>query len=128
MEPRVKHFYGIKLDVTAYPEEVESLLDEQKDPEAALSVHLLRKAGHAVEDGRSSEDELAEKTGMKVLNLGDEELLVIADTVTEVDVWGLTKVDTRPIGLEEVLKLEQYARWVGTDVRLGDWFFWVDTD
>jgi hypothetical protein len=127
MNIKAHHFYGIRLDTKAYPAQLVDEIGARLDVSEPVASYLIRESAHTVDDPWHTNDELAKKTGIRVLSLpGDRVFLVVASTVTTVEGFGLTKVDMEPMSLEEVLRLEQQARWVGTDVRLGDWFFWFD--
>jgi hypothetical protein len=132
MEPCVVHFYGIKLDIHAYPKELAETLREKRTEHRnfgvaeEIAVYILKKSGHDLSANPwAGSKEMARDTGVRVLELGDSVFLAVDDTVTKVDSWGLAKVDVQPVGMEDLLKMEQCGRWLGTDVKLGDWHMWV---
>lgn len=124
---KAKVFYGIRVDTGSYPEEVDDLLEKWHAAEEALSVFILEKAGYEVRDEYSSEDELPEKTGIRVVELGgDGTYLAIDDTVATQSGGGVGTFEMQALSMEDVLKLEAYASWVGTETKLGKWFIWAD--
>jgi hypothetical protein len=127
--PRAALFYGVRIDEVSAPDEVDELMEITSKPNA-VSAFLLRKAGYETDDAQryNWENELAEKTGIVVVDLDNDGLyLAVHDTVHENGGWnGAQKIDIRPLGVEEVLTLEAYARHLGVHTKLGDWFFWSD--
>lgn len=101
------------------------LLEKWHAAEEALSVFILEKAGYEVSDEYSSEDELPEKTGIRVVELGgDGTYLAVDATVADQSGGGIETFEMEPLSMEDVLKLEAYAFWVGTETKLGQWFIW----
>lgn len=127
--PRAAIFHGIRIDQVSAPEEVDELMEITSKPNA-VSAFLLRKAGHETDDAQryNWENELAEKTGIVVVDLDNDGLyLAIHDTVHENGGWnGAQKITIPHLGMEDVLKMEAYARHLGVQAPVGDWFFWSD--
>lgn len=127
--PRGALFYGIRVDTGSYPDRVNDLSDVA-DLSNAVAGHLLLEAGYDIDRNRSFSwgEELEDKTGIALVDLEDEGMyLAVQDTLHRSSGWnGAQKIDIPPIGMEDVLKLEQYAKRLGVEQRLGDWFFWTD--
>lgn len=121
--PSARVFYGIELNASDFPDKVERLMEET-DWETGISQYLLEETGHAIEsEGWLGEEELPEKTGIRVLDLDKDGLfLAIDETYFAQTTYGIEKIDLAPVGMEEVLKLENFARLLGTDVKLGHWY------
>ena len=124
---KAKVFYGVRIDTGSYPDEVDELMEKWGAAEEALSVFILQKAGYEVGDEYGSEDELPEKTGVRVIELhGDGTYLAVDSTVASQSGGGVETFQMEPLSMEDVLKLEAYASWVGTETKLGDWHIWSD--
>lgn len=122
---KAKVFYGVRVDTGSYPEEVSDLLEKWHAAEEALSVFILEKAGYEVSDEYGSEGELPKKTGIRVVELyGDGTYLAVDSTVADQSGGGIETFEMEPLSMEDVLKLEAYASWVGTETKLGQWFIW----
>jgi hypothetical protein len=122
---KAKVFYGIRVDTGSYPDEVDELMEKWGAAEEALSVYILQKAAYEVGDEYGAEDELAEKTGIRVVELYDDGTYLAVDTtVAEQSGGGIAEFDMEPLSMEDVLKLEAYASWLGTETKLGKWFIW----
>jgi hypothetical protein len=125
-QAKAKVFYGVRIDESRYPAKVNDLLAKWDDPEEALSIYLLEKAGYVVSDEYGADDELAQQTGIVVLGLGDSGVyLAVTSTIGDQGGYGISQFDLEAIGMEQYLTLEKYAGWLGTKVRLGDWHIWV---
>lgn len=121
--PSARVFYGIKLNISDFPDKVERLMEES-DWETGISQYLLEETGHAIDaEGWVSENDLPGHTGIRVLDLDKDGLfLTIDETYFAQTTYGIEKINLAPVGMEEVLRLENFARLLGTDVKLGDWY------
>jgi hypothetical protein len=125
---KAKFFYGVKLDHTNYPSGVTKLLEKWGNPEEALSIHLLKEGGYTIDNEYDAEEELARKTAIRVLDLGDfGTYLALEKAITSLDSHGVTKADMAPTELGEQLRMEVYAKRLGTNA-LGNtgWSLWGD--
>lgn len=127
---KAKFFFGVKLDHTNYPSAVTRLLEKWGSPEEALSIHLLNEGGYTIDSEYDAEEELAKKTGIRVLDLGDSGTYLAMDTtIADLGFDGITMADIQPTELGVQLRMEAYAKRAGSNAlgRTG-WYLWGDSE
>lgn len=122
---KARVFYGVRIDTGSLPEKAERIYEEVGCFAEGLSRYLLTTAGY--ESTYAAEDDLPEKTGIRVVSLhNDGVYLVIDNTHHYRSGHGVDRFDMDSIGMEGVLTMESYASWLGTETRLGSWFLASD--